>query len=508
MAATAPRAGDGGGRVDTMVRLPTVTPQLAPPPYPLQRETPSTTQHRSRSCSRSRQPALISSDPRPWTSLFKAPVGSPDLSLEFFTPEVQADKKIAVYETADSAELIETWSMAIVGYVVGLKTSYFPLSSFIKTRWGISSFDLHMLENGFFVCKLYSEEDLQRVLEGFWTIRGHPMILRRWSPDVRLELDSLQSIPLWVSFQGLPLHLWSRRFIAKLCSTLGQPLYIDKATAAQTRLAFARACVLVSSDEDLPNEVFYRDLDGNTRKVHVSYSWKPQRCQHCLSFGHANGACQQTPKQITKVYRPRQAPQQQSESSLMAVAPMVAKTIEHSDSQGQHRGQKDKSKTISLPIMSEPSTTEVSLGTSGQEKHKSGTSSLPISLDPSTITQQTQAQTNLASKDILPQQTQATTNIANKDILSQQTHAPTNLSSQATPTSTIQDIVLQQSYRASTNPANQDHMIQGILKFKNLQAVDEVDKYRNKAIKGKDIVREENTKPKDKKKDGTIHPKS
>ena len=71
--------------------------------------------------------------------------------------------------------------------------------------------------------------------------------------------------------------------------------------------------------------------------------------------------------------------------------------------------------------MSEPSTIEVSLGTSGQEKHKSGTSSLPISLDPSTITQQTQAQTNLASKDILPQQTQATTNIVNKDILPQQT---------------------------------------------------------------------------------------
>ena len=68
--------------------------------------------------------------------------------------------------------------------------------------------------------------------------------------------------------------------------------------------------------------------------------------------------------------------------------------------------------------------------------------------------------------------------------------------------------MLQQSYRASTNPANHDHMIQGILKFKHLQAIDEVDKYRNKAIKGKDIVREENTKPKDKRKDGTAHPKS
>ena len=51
-------------------------------------------------------------------------------------------------------------------------------------------------------------------------------------------------------------------------------------------------------------------------------------------------------------------------------------------------------------------------------------------------------------------------------------------------------------------------MIQGILKFKHLQTVDEVDKYRNIAIKCKDIVREENTKPKDKKKDGIVHLKS
>ncbi|RWV77287.1 hypothetical protein GW17_00061909 [Ensete ventricosum] len=181
--------------------------------------------------------------------------------------------------------------MAIVGYIIGLRTSFFPLSSYIRTRWGISTFDLHMLETGFFICRLYSEEDLQRVLEGFWTIRGHPMILRRWAPDVRLELDSLQTIPIWVSFHGLPLHLWGRHFIAKLCSTLGQPLYIDKATASQTRLTFARACIMVSSYEELPNDVSYRDLDGSTRKVKVSYSWKPQRCKVCLSFGYVNEWC-------------------------------------------------------------------------------------------------------------------------------------------------------------------------------------------------------------------------
>ncbi|RRT36922.1 hypothetical protein B296_00042950 [Ensete ventricosum] len=56
--------------------------------------------------------------------------------------------------------------------------------------------------------------------------------------------------------------------------TSGQPLYIDKAIALQTRLTFARAYVMVSSDKEPPNEDFYRDLDGSTRKVKVSYSWK------------------------------------------------------------------------------------------------------------------------------------------------------------------------------------------------------------------------------------------
>ncbi|RWW35886.1 hypothetical protein BHE74_00059134 [Ensete ventricosum] len=91
------------------------------------RDAPSMNQARGRSRSRSRPPAPISRDPKPWSSLFKAPVGSPDLRLDFFAPEVQADQKIAMYEAIDSNELIETWSMAIVSYVVVLRTSFFSI---------------------------------------------------------------------------------------------------------------------------------------------------------------------------------------------------------------------------------------------------------------------------------------------------------------------------------------------------------------------------------------------
>ncbi|CAL9098040.1 unnamed protein product, partial [Musa textilis] len=59
------------------------------------------------------------------------------------------------------------------------------------------------------------------------------------------------------------------------------------------------------------------DLDGTTRKVHVSYSWKPQRCKICYSFGHAHGACQQTQKLITQVYRQRQSSQHGVGTTIM-----------------------------------------------------------------------------------------------------------------------------------------------------------------------------------------------
>lgn len=182
--------------------------------------------------------------------------------------------------------------------LIGLKATYNALLAYIKSQWQTSAFELHMLDNGFFVCKLDSGEDMQRILEGFWMVKGHPMILRKWSQDLRLEVDCLQSIPLWISLHGLPLHIWTRTCIAKLCSTIGEPLYLDKMTAERKRLSFARACVLVSSMKELPESITYEDSDGRLRSVRVSYPWRPRRCSACLSFGHGDGQCKklQAPK--------------------------------------------------------------------------------------------------------------------------------------------------------------------------------------------------------------------
>ncbi|RWW06955.1 hypothetical protein GW17_00029683, partial [Ensete ventricosum] len=96
--------------------------------------------------------------------------------------------------------------------------------------------------------------------------------------------------------------------------------------------------------------------------VHVSYSWKPQRCKDCLSFGNANGVYQQPSKIITQIYRPRQEPEYgvatstdtQDTSPLVPIVMAMEKMIVHSNLLGQqHKQEKDKSEVSSLPIMLE-----------------------------------------------------------------------------------------------------------------------------------------------------------
>ncbi|MQM18339.1 hypothetical protein Taro_051328 [Colocasia esculenta] len=242
--------------------------------------------------SRSRGPIEVASTLKTWASLFSTPSsGESNHALSFIEPILAEDQKIAVCDIEDLEELHGAWDRTIVGYVVDLKTSYMPLSSFIKSRWGVVGFDLHLLENGFFLCKLDSEEDVTRILEGFWSIRGHPMILRRWEQGLKMELESLKNILVWISIHSLLIHLWSKKFISKLCSKVGEPLFMDRLTTKR-RLSYARACVMVSFEVDLPDTISYKDLNGSLHLLHISYSRKPRRCGSCGLFGHFHGQCQ------------------------------------------------------------------------------------------------------------------------------------------------------------------------------------------------------------------------
>ncbi|VFQ74340.1 unnamed protein product [Cuscuta campestris] len=78
-------------------------------------------------------------------------------------------------------------------------------------------------------------------------------------------------IPVWISLEGLPIHLFDSLALYSIANSIGKPLKTDAATACLSRPSFARICVEVDTSKELPHG---EDL--------------PEYCPSCKSFGHKN----------------------------------------------------------------------------------------------------------------------------------------------------------------------------------------------------------------------------
>lgn len=84
--------------------------------------------------------------------------------------------------------------------------------------------------------------------------------------------------------------MWNVKGLGKLASFIGIPLLLDMQTASRYEMTYARVCVEVSIESDLPSNINY--MVENTRiKVPIEYSWKPLTCSHCVVFGHSTEKC-------------------------------------------------------------------------------------------------------------------------------------------------------------------------------------------------------------------------
>lgn len=60
----------------------------------------------------------------------------------------------------------------------------------------------------------------------------------------------------------------------------------DKATEKQQRLDFARICIEIDAESDLPDEVHIK-MNGQSIVVRLEYQWLPSRCTKCKVFDHS-----------------------------------------------------------------------------------------------------------------------------------------------------------------------------------------------------------------------------
>lgn len=157
--------------------------------------------------------------------------------------------------------------------------------------------------NGFCIFRFSSEANCFRVLDlGPWFFAGKLLILQKWHEGLQLSKVKLSRIPVWVKFYNVPLNLWTNEGFSYVASAVGVPLYLDDATESRSRINYARVCVEISAENEIP-ENFDLDLGkGRIISIDVEVPWRPPSCKVCKEFGHTINNCH---KVLRKVWVPK-----------------------------------------------------------------------------------------------------------------------------------------------------------------------------------------------------------
>ena len=163
-----------------------------------------------------------------------------------------------------------------------------------------------------FILQFSNSVARDRVLEfGPWHIQNMPLIIRRWEPGLKSLEFNMKKLHIWIHLGNVPLELFINRGLSYIASTLGNPLYMDRITARQERLTYAKICVEIEAFLKIPRTIEIVMGNGSTVSISVEVPWYPLRCSRCSIFGHNDKTCPSKPIEVTvevatKVWKPKQ----------------------------------------------------------------------------------------------------------------------------------------------------------------------------------------------------------
>jgi hypothetical protein len=227
------------------------------------------------------------------------------LAMEFVAPKrVNGDIEVEIDFTDIESE-VKFWASSLIMYVLGGELSMNAVKQFMVRHWNFVKLpDMFYHDEGYFLLRFHSSTDKDVVLmQGPYTIRNMPMLLRDWKPDFSLKRDMLRTLPVWVKLPQLPLYLWGAKSLSKIGSALGNPLVTDECTAHKLRVSYARILIEMDVTQELPQSITIRDNEGNKMKQLVEYEWKPLFFGQCQKLGHI---CDKIPPKKTQpVWKPK-----------------------------------------------------------------------------------------------------------------------------------------------------------------------------------------------------------
>lgn len=224
----------------------------------------------------------------PWAEIVKGnrAIGN-GLQLEFVYNTGEAI--ISDEEWEEGAQL---WKHPLICEVKGTITPYTEMLKWASNTWKNQTPSISQLKPGIFLFDFHSEEQKLDVLRKEWTYYfKYAVMFKPWGPDKDVDVQCVESTPLWIQFPGLPPRLWSSKSLSKIVTCIGTPLAANKMTAQRTKLDFARVLIDVKSTDNLPNVVLIVRSNGMKFYQEVLYERDMPRCAHYHFIGHEIDQC-------------------------------------------------------------------------------------------------------------------------------------------------------------------------------------------------------------------------
>ncbi|XVF78445.1 hypothetical protein PTKIN_Ptkin14bG0133800 [Pterospermum kingtungense] len=93
-------------------------------------------------------------------------------------------------------------------------------------------------------------------------IQNRPLILRKRELGLESLHFDLQKLPVWIHLYNVPLEAFNSTALSYIASALGMPLYIDRVTASQQRLTYAKICVKIDVTKAIPKVINVKMREG------------------------------------------------------------------------------------------------------------------------------------------------------------------------------------------------------------------------------------------------------
>ncbi|XVF40330.1 hypothetical protein PTKIN_Ptkin01aG0104800 [Pterospermum kingtungense] len=116
---------------------------------------------------------------------------------------------------------------------------------------------------------------------------------------------NMTKLPVWLHLWNVPLELFIQDGLSCIASVVGNPLYMDRITASQKRLAYAKVCFEIKVTTKIPSSNETVRPDGSLWPVDVEVPWSPQKFLTCCIFGHFTKNCPKNPSiSVARVWVP------------------------------------------------------------------------------------------------------------------------------------------------------------------------------------------------------------